>query len=277
MVAVIDPRRGETVEHPFDVDTAVAQVADGSFSTVLTDRWDRIGGGPLGGYSLAVCLRALQHTLTFPDPIAVSAFFVRPAKHGDVEIRTEEVRTGRQVATGESCLIQGGREVVRVLATFTDLDAARGTTLMLNKAPSLPDPSICLDPLESMTMPSVTVAERVEYRFAEMPGWRTGQPSGRPAAECWIRFKEPRTPDLLSLPLLVDAAAPAVMEIGALGSSTLELTVHLRHRPAAGWLACRISTRHVINGFHEEDFELWDCEGRLVAQSRQLALLPKTR
>ena len=30
----------------------------------------------------------------------------------------------------------------------------------------------------------------------------------------------------------------------------------------------------VIGGYHEEDFEIWDSEGRLVAQSRQFALLP---
>jgi hypothetical protein len=64
------------------------------------------------------------------------------------------------------------------------------------------------------------------------------------------------------------------MEIGAPGSSTLELTAHVRARPAPGWLACRVSTRDVIDGYHEEDFEVWDSRGALVAQSRQLALLP---
>ena len=63
------------------------------------------------------------------------------------------------------------------------------------------------------------------------------------------------------------------MEIGAAGSVTLELTAHLRARPAAGWLACRMATRYVTNGYHEEDFEIWDSRGHLVAQARQLALL----
>ena len=61
---------------------------------------------------------------------------------------------------------------------------------------------------------------------------------------------------------------------GATGSSTLELSVHVRAHPAPGWLACRATTRYVINGYHEEDFEIWDSTGTLVAQSRQLALLP---
>jgi hypothetical protein len=31
----------------------------------------------------------------------------------------------------------------------------------------------------------------------------------------------------------------------------------------------------VIDGHHEEDFEVWDEAGRLVSQSRQLARLPR--
>jgi hypothetical protein len=61
-----------------------------------------------------------------------------------------------------------------------------------------------------------------------------------------------------------------VVELGAT-STTVQLTVHLRARPAPGWLACRAVTRYVAGGYHEEDFEVWDSAGTLVAQSRQLA------
>jgi hypothetical protein len=66
-----------------------------------------------------------------------------------------------------------------------------------------------------------------------------------------------------------------VLELGA-GSTTIQLTVHLRAHPAR--LAGRATTRFVRNGYHEEDFEIWDSAGTLVAQSRQLALiLPVSR
>jgi len=61
--------------------------------------------------------------------------------------------------------------------------------------------------------------------------------------------------------------------VGELGSTTLEFTVHLRAHPAAGWLACRNISRHVICGLHGEDVEIRDSRGVLVAQSRQLATL----
>jgi Acyl-CoA thioesterase C-terminal domain len=63
-----------------------------------------------------------------------------------------------------------------------------------------------------------------------------------------------------------------VLEVGVL-STTVQLTVHLRARPAPGWLACRAATRFVAGGYNEEDFEIWDSAGALVAQSRQLALI----
>ena len=49
----------------------------------------------------------------------------------------------------------------------------------------------------------------------------------------------------------------------------------MRARPAPGWLRCVFTTRFVTGGFIEEDGEVWDESGTLVAQSRQLALLPR--
>ena len=72
----------------------------------------------------------------------------------------------------------------------------------------------------------------------------------------------------------MDAAAPVILDLAETGSTPIELTVHVRPRPAPGWLTCRSTTRFVIGGLHEEDFEIWDSTGALVAQSRQLARLP---
>jgi hypothetical protein len=63
------------------------------------------------------------------------------------------------------------------------------------------------------------------------------------------------------------------MDIGATGSTTIELTIYVRSRPTPGWNACRASTRLVKDGYHEEDFELWTDHHRLVAQARQLAIV----
>lgn len=260
-----------TVAHSdFDIDTAVEAVGDNHFRAVLSDRWNARHGVVNGGYMLAVCLRAIARTLPFADPLTVSAHYLRPGSPGEAAAETEAVRLGRRIATGQARLCQGDVEIVRATASFADLDA-EGETARFDEPPALPPPEECV-PLEAPP-PGATIAERVDYRYPTPPGWQSGHPRGQPHAAFWMRLADGRAPDPLSLALLTDAAAPAVLEIGARGSSTIELTAHLRARPEPGWLACRASTRHVINGYHEEDFEIWDSGGRLVAQARQLARL----
>ena len=259
--------------HPFDADTAVRQVADDRFAAEITGRWNTPIGTPNGGYLLATCVRALQHVVPFPDPLAVSAHYLRPAQPGPAELRTELVRAGRRHATAQARMVQAGKEIVRVTATFTDLAKADGRTVELGAAPDLPDPESLDGVVSGMTIPGATILDHVECRMAEKPGWLAGRPSGDPRWDYWMGFKEPRGVDPLALTFLVDAVAPLVFDIGAVSSATVELTVHVRGHPAPGFLACRGVTRHVTAGYHEEDIEMWDRAGNLVAQSRQLALL----
>ena len=276
----------------------------GVFAAELTGRWNGTAGAVNGGYMLAVCVRALAAGMPFPDPIVVSGFFLRPGTAGPATVRASVIRSGRTTAFGDSVLIQDGKEVVRATAAFARLGAVPGTgtdavpgsgtdavpgsgtdavpgsgtgagqdglVFLDGTPPALPPPEECAGvPVGSFGL--ATIAERIEFRSAELPGWFLGQPSGRPASEFWMRFADGREADLLSLLLLVDSTAPSVLELGA-ASTTIQLTVHLRAHPAPGWLACRATTRFVSSGYHEEDFEVWDSAGTLVAQSRQLALI----
>lgn len=258
----------------FDRDTRVERVAPGTYTAEVTDRWHALAG-PNGGYLLAIALRALGAEMPLPDPLVVSAYYLRPTRVGTASLDTEVVRSGRRTATGQVALRQDDRETLRVLATYGDLAQANGRTALANRPPDLPPPQECVDPMGGGgALPGVSIVDRFDYRCAQVPGWLRGEPGRQAEMAFWMRLKDGREPDLVSLALLVDAAPPVVLDLGEAGSTTLELTAHLRARPAPGWLACRVSTRHVQGGLHEEDFEVWDSAGRLVAQSRQLALLP---
>ena len=261
-------------DYAFDTDSRVWPAgADGYFGAELTDRWNGTAGAVNGGYMLATCIRALALGMPFPDPIVVSGFFLRRGTAGPATVRTSVIRSGRTTAFGESALSQDGKQVVRATAAFAALaqTGQDGLVFLDGTPPALPPPADCVGvPVGSFGLASI--AERIEFRSAELPGWFRGQPSGRPASEFWTGFADGRPADLLSLLLLVDSTAPSVLELGA-GSTTIELTVHLRAHPAPGWLACRATTRFVSHGYHEEDFEVWDSAGTLVAQSRQLALI----
>jgi len=259
----------------FEFDAATRLAGDGpEFGADLDGTW---GGQPglNGGYMLAVCTRALASVLPFPDPVVVSGFYLRPGSAGPARVTTEVIRAGKTTAFGQAALWRDGKETLRATAAFTDLaqPPARtsGRSFSGGAAPELPPPEECFA-FEPGAARGVPIAGHFDYRLTAAPGWLRRQPSGNPRYEFWMRFRDGREPDLMSLPLFVDAAPPAALELGVL-STTVELTVHLRARPAPGWLACRTWTKYVAGGYHEEDFEAWDSAGTLVAQSRQLALV----
>ena len=92
----------------------------------------------------------------------------------------------------------------------------------------------------------------------------------------WFKLADDRPLDPIALLLVVDALPPVTFDLGLPGwAPTLELTAHVRAKPAPGWAIVRHYTRTVAGGVFEEDCEVWDSTGTLVAQSRQLALQPR--
>jgi acyl-CoA thioesterase len=260
----------------FEFDAAIALTGDGPvFGAVLDGRWNGHEGAH-GGLLLSLATRAIGEVLPFPDPLVVSGLYLRPGSPGPVEVRTEVIRAGRTTAFGQASLCRDGKEVLRATAAYTDLAAAaaRGGQFYAGmQPPDLPPPEQC-QVLQRAANPPISFADRIESRVTELPGWVTRTPpSGNPLYEGWMRFADGREPDLLSLPLFVDAVAPAALELGLRRMTTVELTVYLRARPTPGWLAYRMTTRYLADGYFEEDAELWDSAGRLVAQSRQLGLV----
>jgi acyl-CoA thioesterase len=258
----------------FDDDTDARPSGDGRWDVALTDRWN-IGPNPNGGYVLAVIAAALFQASDKPDPLSLTAHYLRPASPGPGHVEVEVVRTGRRHTHLHARLVQE-TERVRVVAVFGDLAAASGPTLVREEPPELPPPSECLvRPAGSGPAIGVpTMMDRFETRLSPRSGWIRGEPTGVPEITGWTRFADGRPPDVRSLPLFADAFPPPVFELGPAGwVPTIELTVHVRARPEPGWLRARFATHVLVDGYLSEDGELWDEAGTLVAQSRQLAML----
>ncbi|MBC7631113.1 thioesterase family protein [Aeromicrobium sp.] len=257
-------------EDIYDVDTASAPRGDGIRDLTLTDRWNTPLGKPNGGYILAPMLRGLGEEMGADDPLVAAVTYLASPEPGSAELRTSTLRLGRRVQTGEASLHENDRHIAQLVASFGPRTGGR--TLELATPPSLPPPDACADPRDH-GMPEGGIFDQIDYRLASRPGWADGNPNGDPSVELWQRLAGGRTIDFPALAILVDSYAPPVMEIGEMQSMTVQLTVHLHRTPAPGWIATRLTTRHLVNGFHEEDCELWDEAGNLVAQSRQLAIL----
>ena len=257
----------------------------GCYDAELGTGW-QIGAGVNGGMLLATmgnALRAAFADEAHPDPVAISAYYLSASRPGPATLRTQVLRRGRSMTTGEVSLVQehDGAEVerVRALATYGDLADLPDDVRTSAAPPDMPPPEKCVS--SSMAPPDfmeqASLLERLDLRLdPACVGWAVGQPSGRGLLQGWLRLADGREPDPLMMLLAVDALPPVTFDLGMLGwTPTLELSVHLRARPAPGWLAVTHRTRNYAGGLLEEDAEVWDSAGRLVAQSRQLARAPR--
>jgi acyl-CoA thioesterase len=258
------------VPYEFDEDTAVEEIAPGHFRGTINDRWN-VGTVPNGGYVLAVGMAALKQSLPQPDPITVTAHYLSPAVPGDVEIDVDLLKTGRRFCTATASMRQNDREIVRLLATYGDLTKMEGPTHIAALPPQVPAADA---PGRQRTAPFHV---EVRHRFAL--GLAEPVEAGKAALERgWIRFADGRPMDVHCLGLIADAFPPAVFNVTERGwVPTLELTVHFRARPRSDTLHCAFRTRFLVGGLLEEDGEIWDETGTLVAQSRQLATAPRLR
>ncbi|WP_435768934.1 acyl-CoA thioesterase [Nocardioides sp. SYSU DS0651] len=257
------------------LDDAVASVpaGDGRHRVAVTADWDTANNTPNGGYVLALVLNAVMQESKHPDALSASITYFRPAQPGDAEIAVREVRLGRRVSTYDAVLVQGDREVAHAVVSTHDWDAAGAVAHTPHAAPRVAGPDDCEDVGALIPTGMVPILDRYDYRAPEVPGWLSGRPSGTTESLCWIRAADERPVDALLAGAMVDAFPPVTAEIGHLASATIQLTVHFRRRPETVWALGHVVTRHVIAGYHDEDVELWDEQGRLVAQSRQLAIL----
>ncbi len=257
------------VSFEFDRDVAVEAAGPGRWRGTVSPRWN-IGSAPNGGYLVSIGLSALSASLSQPDPFAVSAHFPGRIEPGPVEVEVEVVREGRAHSVAAAKLIQDGQARVHVTATYGDLSSLTGPTVVRDPPPTFPPPEGCVR-AEGPVAPEMM--RRFDLRLVpETAMFAVGQPSGVADMAGWIRFVDGREPDSGTLPLFCDALPPTVINLmRAAWVPTIELTVHVRARPQPGWLQGRFQTRYLMEGYLEEDGEMWDQNGRLVAMSRQLA------
>ncbi|MCZ4497592.1 MAG: TesB-like acyl-CoA thioesterase 3 [Marmoricola sp.] len=286
----------ETI-YEFDRDTALRPRPGGGYDADLSAGW-HVGGGINGGYLLAIIGKAVAAELDrvepakgHRDPFSVSSHFLSASVAGPAYVETRVVRSGGRFSTVAATLLQDvdGVAVPRIsaLATYGDLDRAHDPTSdaaaaalgIALKAPELPPLEECV---ESRDAPDdfkkiAPLLERFGTRFdPATAAWGVGQPSRRGLIQGWFKLADDRPLDPIALLLVVDALPPVTFDLGLPGwAPTLELTAHVRAKPAPGWAIVRHYTRTVAGGLFEEDCEVWDSTGVLVAQSRQLALQPR--
>jgi acyl-coenzyme A thioesterase PaaI-like protein len=270
----------------FDEATAVRPSGPGRYEVRPDERFALVAPGGAtppavnGGVMVATLLRAVLDTSPHPYPVATSAHFLRVPRLEPGEVEVTWLKQGRTAATARAAFVQDAQIVLDVTVTTGDLPAdplANGDLHWTGDPPKLPPIEECvnLGPWRGTVGADGTAgyAAHVDLRLdPATTGWRYGEPSGIPEMRGYFSLCEERDPDAYLLAVAVDALPPVVFGLGAAGwAPTVELTWHMRAVPRPGPLVVAARCRHVSGGWFDEEAEVWDAAGRLVAQGRQIA------
>ena len=233
--------------------------------------------GPLGGYVMAIVVRAMELAVDDPERTARSAtmHFLRVPELGPVTV-AHDGRARRALADLGERAARAGRQAARdrdrrMVEAVAGGDARRardaGRRAGLRPA--------------ARSRPTFLATSRRHFSRSSRCSTASGIPpftgSGSGEVGGWLGLLEPRPIDAPAIAVLADAWFPApwprLAELAP--APTIDLTVHFRvPLPIAdGLLLGRFRNRLVRDGFFDEDGELWAEDGTLVAQSRQLGLL----
>ncbi|WP_369832396.1 thioesterase family protein [Mycobacterium sp. AT1] len=277
--------------------TQVSSESDGGGSAVfdgeLNEHWT-IGPKVHGGAMLALCANAARTAFGAGgqersdrgsgsggegvEPIAVSGSFLWAPDPGPLRVVTTIRKRGRRVSLVDVELNQGDRTALRAVMTMAEPEHHAPPLLSVNPVVPLmtPEPPPGLEPIG----PGHPMADVVHLAHGcdIRPSLTTMEPradGGPPVIEYWVRPKE-GSPDVLFALLCGDVSAPVTLGVNRSGwAPTVQLTAYLRGMPADGWLRVMCTTMQIGQEWFDEDHVVVDCEGRIIVQSRQLALVPQ--
>jgi acyl-CoA thioesterase len=260
----------------FSAATSLQRVDNDTYEATIDPAW-WVVRGPHGGYLSSLILRALTMSLDDPDRHirSFTTHFVAAPAEGSLQIATTVERSGKSMTAMSARVTQEGRVIAIALAAFSVVWG--DFTFDDSQMPSCPSPEESFPvPIEGDHVPAFL--GNFDMR------WCLGSPPFSGADEAlvggWFRLRPPDTADAIVVATLMDAWAPAVFPVATepLVAPTIDLTIHFRTQlPLEGagpddFYLGRFSSRLASEGFFEEDGELWSAGGRLIAQSRQLAL-----
>ena len=256
----------------FDADTALQLLEDGRWRGHVHAHWF-VTSGPNGGFLAALAARALELAVDTP-PRSLTLHYLAAPQEGPIEIAVTIERAGRTTTFARLAFAQDDQPVCVALAAcapWRDDQPEWDDT----RRPDAPPPEDCEPLRPSDGMPAFL--RNYEMRWL---GWDTER---RPAwVGGWMRTPDPRPSDHALLAAMTDAyMPPAFLRLPErIFVPTIDLTIHFRSEPPPGahpWVLGIFTTRMAAGGVCEEDGELWSEDGRLLVQSRQLAIVRRPR
>jgi hypothetical protein len=263
----------------FDRAIAVHHEGQGRVSADLDAGWST-PAGLNGGYIAAVLLNAVIAAVGRPErhPRSLTLHYLSTPKPGPAAVEVTVERSGRTLTSVSARLVQDGRTRVIALAALGgpyDRDVSFDT-------PAIElTPFGELEPLDWIP-PGFPIVEFFDLRPSLGPMPFVEPPADEAVTGGWIRLRDERPLDAPALAMYADAWWPAafVRMPVPVPVPTVDLTFDFRAPEVLAALEpgspvkVRFTTRTAHDGYFEEDGELWAPDGTLLANSRQLAILP---
>ena len=255
-------------------------VFDGELTLDWTVGPPDVGPKVHGGTMLALCAAAARRALGGPaQPVAVSANYLWAPDPGPMRLVATVHKRGRRIGLVDVELRQGERTAVRAAVTLGPPEAEGAPLLSADPLgiamPPVPPADVAPVGPGHPQQGIVRMARGCDIRPVVDSLW-PGEAGAPPRIRMWVR---PRgaAPDGLFALMCTDLSAPVTFHVGRMGwAPTVQLTAYLRALPADGWLRVVNSTTEIGRDWFHSDHTVLDETGRLVAQSRQLAMVPAT-
>lgn len=245
------------------------------FAADLNEHWT-IGPKIHGGVMVALCAKAAREAYGGAvHPVAVSVNFLSAPDPGPVRLVITTRKRGRRIGLVDVDLVQGERVCVQAVVTLGDPGHEAAPLVSAHTVENLmpPEPPAGL-PAIGPGHPGAEINHLARGCLIHPLVQETIPAGSAPLFRFWVRPRAGVVDELFAL-MCGDISLPVSYAAGRRGwAPTVQLTAYLRGLPADGWLRVVCSATEIGQDWFDEDHTVVDSTGRLVVQTRQLALVP---
>jgi acyl-CoA thioesterase len=232
-------------------------------------------GRPNGGYMLGLAAKALCLRNADQQLISITCYFMSAPVNLDkpMDIHLSLLKKGSTTSFWSIDVTHDNRHCLRITAVMAGPQGFSEQHYMQLKAPAIDAADNC----HELPMPAFSkgLAEAVCYKMPSEAVQKLQQlPNDLTEFNMWMGLRDQSQIEAWHVLFLMDAMMPPIfLAKGMTGwVPTLELTVQLRGSATSSLVQCHFASKALTNGILEEDGQMWDANGHLIALSRQSSI-----
>ena len=246
-----------------------------------------VGNTPHGGYLMALMHKALTNILPHSTAISSSVQYLDRIDAKPFELEVDVFKKSRGSSSGIVKLKQDNKICTTFTGTCSDFEFMKGYDDLQKPLPKIFNDSnkkdyvnMNYDKISKGFTPAFI--QQLECLIHPDHAWwkrEAKQKNQDNEARCsaFLEMKGGK-PDQFCLSFYSDILPPVVSnKYGPLGwIPTITLTTHIRQLPTTAEVYADFKASDINKGYFEQDCNIWDLDGNLVASSRQLTRILKS-